>query len=64
MPWTAGRWVPLARVEISEGNAARYNFALGMAGPWGSVVQVEYLEDEQFFGSEQSAVLLVAERRF
>lgn len=64
MPWTAGRWVPLARVEISEGNAARYNFALGMAGPWGSVVQVEYLEDEQFFGADQSAVLLVAERRF
>jgi hypothetical protein len=64
MPWTAGRWVPLARVEISEADAARHSFALGVAGPWDSVLQVEYLEDEQFFGSDQSAVLLLAERRF
>ena len=64
MPWAAGRWIPLARVEISEGDAARYNVALGVSGPWGSVIQVEYLEDEQFFGTDPSAVLLVGERRF
>jgi hypothetical protein len=64
MPWTAGRWVPLARVEVTQADAARYDVALGVAGPWGSVIQVEYLEDEQFFGSDQGALLLVGERRF
>jgi hypothetical protein len=64
MPWSAGAWDPFARIEVSEGDAARIRAALGVAGPWDSVLQVEYLEDEQFFGVDQSAVLLVAERRF
>jgi hypothetical protein len=64
LPLNAGRFVPLIEAEIEQGDVVRYTVAAGVAGPWGTVLQVKYLEDDQFFGDDSSAFLVVAERRF
>jgi len=64
LPVGPGRFVPLLEAEIEWGDAPRYSVAAGVAAAWGTVLEVRYLADEQFFGRDDSALLAVAERRF
>ena len=63
-PRGVGRFVPLIEAEVEGGDASRYSVAAGVAAPWGTVLEVRYVGDEQYFGSDDSALLVVAERRF
>ena len=64
LPGRVGPFVPLIEAEIEEGDAGRYSVAVGVAGPSGTGLTVRYLEDDQLFGEDRSALLIVAERRF
>jgi hypothetical protein len=64
LPRGVGSFVPLLEAEFEGGDASRYSLAAGVAAPWGTLLEVRYLADEQYFGSDDSAFLVVAERRF
>lgn len=61
---TGRRVSPLAEVEIEEGEVARRLYALGLVPADGTELRIEYRSDEQFYGSDRTALLVVATRAF
>lgn len=58
------RPTPLAEVEIEEGEVGRRLYAVGLVPADGTELRIEYRSDEQFHGSDRTALLLVAAHAF
>jgi len=58
------RAVPLVRVDAEEGQVSRRAFSAGIAFPSGTEVRAERRRDDQYFGRDKSAWLVVAGRSF
>ncbi len=56
---TGRRFSPLVEVEVEEGEAARRLYALGVAAAPGTDLRLEYRSDEQFYGRDRTALLLL-----
>ncbi len=61
---TGRRPTPLAEVEIEEGEVGRRLYAVGLVPADGTELRIEYRSDEQFYGSDRTALLLVATHAF
>jgi hypothetical protein len=57
-PASFGRWMPFARVELEAGEVERQNYRLGLLHRSGVETWLEYLDDDQFFGTENDAFLI------
>jgi hypothetical protein len=59
MPMTAGRVRPFVAVEAEAGDVERQSYALGTSLGEALSAQLEYRDDEQYFGSDRTALLLL-----
>jgi hypothetical protein len=63
-PWRWGPFRPLIGIEIEDGDVGRQVYSIGVEGVLGLGLDVQYVQDDQWFGIDDTAVLLMGRRRF
>jgi hypothetical protein len=58
------RLAPFAEMELEEGHVGRRLFAAGVYFPSGTDLRLEYRSDEQFYGRDRTALLVLAGQTF
>jgi hypothetical protein len=59
MPLAAGAFRPFIQLEAEEGDVGRRSYALGSSLGEAFSARLEYRDDEQYFGSDRTALLLL-----
>jgi hypothetical protein len=55
---------PFLLLIVEEGDVGRRSYAAGLLSARGLGLRLEYRDDEQYFGRDRTALLLIGERRF
>ncbi len=63
-PWRWGPLRPLVAIELAGGGVERRSVAVGVEGALGLGLDLQYVQDDQWFGADDTAVLLTGRRRF
>ena len=64
MPVAAGRLRPYITVEAEAGDIERRSYAIGASLGAATSAQVEFRDDEQYFGRDRTALLLLINYSF
>jgi len=64
VPWTAGGTGPYVLLEGEFGDVERRSYGFGVVPLEGLAFQLEYREDDQYFGADQTAVLITTRYGF
>ena len=57
LPWHPRGWTPFLRLDLEDGDVGRRGCGLGLLHRGGLEIRAEYRRDDQYFGTDRTAVL-------